>query len=82
MLYTEEDIREAFRGGMAKGRHNSYFDAPLNEDEYVDMVKSAKSNYSTQKQILVDFLMEVDEVYAMHVRENAEKCVDSYLNKK
>ena len=31
------------------------------------------------KELLIDFLMEIDEVYAMHIRENAEKCVDEYL---
>jgi hypothetical protein len=31
------------------------------------------------RELLIDFLMEVDEVYGMHVREDAEKCADNYL---
>ena len=32
-----------------------------------------------RRELLIDFLMEVDEVYGMHVREDAEKCADNYL---
>lgn len=34
--YTKEDLREAFRAGVSLGSHNSYFDTPLNEDEYIE----------------------------------------------
>lgn len=39
--YTEEDLREAYRAGRLSGVHNSYFDAPLDEDEYIDSLKEA-----------------------------------------
>ena len=37
--YTEEDIRKAFQAGMNKGAlkgYQSYYDAPLDENEFVD----------------------------------------------
>ena len=43
--YTEEDLRNAFRGGIARGKHianNNYFDAPLDEDEYIDSLKEVQ----------------------------------------
>jgi len=36
-------------------------------------------NVSSRREQLIAFLMEEDEVYGMHVRVNAEKCVDEYL---
>lgn len=33
------------------------------------------------KECLVSFLMDIDECHGMHVREQAEKCVNEYLNK-
>lgn len=35
----EELLRDAFRAGMNKGSHQSYFDAPLDETEYIDSIK-------------------------------------------
>lgn len=32
---TIEDLRYAFRAGKELGSHNSYFDKPLDEDEYI-----------------------------------------------
>lgn len=37
--YTEEDIRKAFQAGHERGvfdGNNNYFDAPLDEDEYIE----------------------------------------------
>jgi len=31
-------------------------------------------------EVLVKFLMDIDEVHSMHIRENAERCVSNYLN--
>ena len=39
MENIEELLRDAFRAGMNKGSHQSYFDAPLDETEYVDSIK-------------------------------------------
>jgi hypothetical protein len=42
MKYTEEDIRKAFRAGISQGMYlqaGNYFDAPLDEDEYIDNLK-------------------------------------------
>tara|TARA_R110001592_G_scaffold53419_1_gene163750 strand:- start:1837 stop:2121 length:285 start_codon:yes stop_codon:yes gene_type:complete len=36
MRYTEEDIRKAFQAGMEKGAHQSYYDAPLDENEFIE----------------------------------------------
>lgn len=36
---TTTEIRDAFRSGMNKGSHQSYFDAPLDETEYIDSIK-------------------------------------------
>lgn len=44
MNYTEEDVRNAFKAGLAKGNHQSYFDAPLDEDEYLTELKQVKNN--------------------------------------
>lgn len=34
----EQKLREAFQAGLNKGSHQSYYDAPLDEDEYIDSV--------------------------------------------
>jgi len=39
MENIEELLRDAFRAGMNKGSHQSYFDAPLDEAEYIDSIK-------------------------------------------
>ena len=39
MENIEELLREAFRAGMNKGSHQSYYDAPLDETEYIDSIK-------------------------------------------
>ena len=42
MNYTEEDLREAFKAGSERGAFDqagSYFDAPLDEDEYIESLK-------------------------------------------
>ena len=39
MENIEELLRDAFRAGMDKGSHQSYFDAPLDETEYIDSIK-------------------------------------------
>lgn len=44
MNYTEEDVRNAFKAGLTKGNHKSYFDAPLDEDEYLTELKQVKNN--------------------------------------
>lgn len=44
MKYTEEDVRNAFKAGLTKGNHKSYFDAPLDEDEYLTELKQVKNN--------------------------------------
>jgi len=35
----ENKLRDAFRAGRASGLHNSYYDAPLDEDEYIESLK-------------------------------------------
>lgn len=38
-MYTEEDLRKAFRAGIQRGYfdgENNYFDAPFDEDEYIE----------------------------------------------
>lgn len=40
--YTEEDLRLAFQAGSERGafiQSGSYFDAPLDEDEYIESLK-------------------------------------------
>lgn len=39
MTFTEQDIRDAFKAGVEKGNHRSYFDTPLDEDEYITQLK-------------------------------------------
>ena len=37
--YTEQDLREAFRAGHERGAFDhagNYFDAPFNENEYIE----------------------------------------------
>tara|TARA_R110000787_G_scaffold192027_1_gene303555 strand:- start:194 stop:475 length:282 start_codon:yes stop_codon:yes gene_type:complete len=34
----KKQLREAFQAGLNKGSHQSYYDAPLDEDEYIDSV--------------------------------------------
>tara|TARA_R110000822_G_scaffold454_4_gene2187 strand:+ start:1581 stop:1895 length:315 start_codon:yes stop_codon:yes gene_type:complete len=44
MKYTEEDIRKAFQAGMNKGAHQSYYDAPLDENEFVEELNQSKNS--------------------------------------
>ena len=44
MQWTEEDVRNAFKAGVTKGEHRSYFDAPLDEEEYLTELKKDKNN--------------------------------------
>lgn len=40
--YTEDDLRMAFKAGYERGAfdaNNNYFDAPLDEDEYIESLK-------------------------------------------
>lgn len=46
--YTENDIRDAFKAGVTKGEHQSYFDAPLDEDEYILKLKKSKFIYRNE----------------------------------
>jgi hypothetical protein len=41
-LYTEDSLRLAFRAGVLKGGHGSYYDAPLDEDEYIQSLNPIK----------------------------------------
>ena len=45
--YTEQDLRLAFQAGVKLGRHNSYFDKPLDEDEYIESLNSKIEEDST-----------------------------------
>jgi len=41
MKHTEQleiALREAFRAGLESGKHESYFDKPLDEDEYIESI--------------------------------------------
>lgn len=38
--YTEQDLRLAFQAGVNFGSHESYFDKPLNENEYIESLNS------------------------------------------
>ena len=47
MKYTEEDLREAFRAGEMRGAFNqagNYFDAPLDEGEYIESLSTVVKN--------------------------------------
>lgn len=35
--------------------------------------------FSSQREQLIAFMMHIDTCYGMHVRADAEKCVDDYL---
>lgn len=45
--YTEEDLRDAFKAGLTRGSHQSYFDAPLDEDEYIESLKQEPQEEKT-----------------------------------
>jgi hypothetical protein len=47
MGYTEEDLREAFRAGRVDGANQSYFDKPLDEDEYIESLKQVELEEET-----------------------------------
>ena len=38
-MNLETLLRDAFKAGRQKGAHQSYYDAPLDEDEYVNSIK-------------------------------------------
>lgn len=35
--FTVDDLREAYNAGRLFGEHNSYFDKPLDENEWIEM---------------------------------------------
>lgn len=55
--YTEQDLREAFKAGLEKGSHQSYFDAPLDEDEYIESL-NPKEVYEDEISLLILFFVE------------------------
>lgn len=76
MNYTEEDVRNAFNAGLTKGNHKSYFDAPLDEDEYLTELKQGKNNI-----VLADVIKSVcdvcgsdDIIEAPHMGKNCNRC--------
>lgn len=48
--------------------------------EVVNLIES-NATVRYQREQLILFLMNLDECYGMHVREDAEKCVDGYLER-
>ena len=48
----EELLRDAFRAGMNKGSHQSYFDAPLDETEYIDSIKDEIKLFRNLEEVL------------------------------
>ena len=59
MNYTEEDVRNAFKAGLNKGNHKSYFDAPLDEYEYLAELKQVKNNI-----VLADVMKRSEQLIA------------------
>ncbi len=53
----EEKLRDAFRAGRASGLHTSYYDAPLDEDEYIDSLKKSKELIEDKVSFTYSFLM-------------------------
>ena len=84
MNYTEEDVRNAFKAGLNKGNHKSYFDAPLDEDEYLAELKQVKNNI-----VLADVMQRSEQLIAFcnwYKRtdfncegHSSNDCVDEYL---
>ena len=65
MENIEELLRDAFRAGMNKGGHQSYFDAPLDETEYIDSIKDKLKLFfipdvSQQRELLEDYQHFID----------------------
>lgn len=50
-------------------------------EEMIDLIDRYYIWHETEskKELLITFLMEIDECYGMHIREEAEKCVNNYL---
>jgi hypothetical protein len=44
-----------------------------------DSTPNTQADEDVIREHLISFLMDIDECYAMHIRENAERCVDEYL---
>lgn len=74
MRYTEEDIRNAFRAGMNKGAHRSYYDAPLDEDEFVEELNS-KSNWEELKFLVKK---ELEEKWESLDEDSIQKILGGY----
>jgi hypothetical protein len=47
--------------------------------EWLDSTPNTQADEDVIREHLISFLMDIDECYAMHIRENAERCVDEYL---
>jgi hypothetical protein len=53
----EEKLRDAYRAGRTRGLHNSYFDAPLDEDEYIGSLKKSEELVEEKISFTFSFLM-------------------------
>ncbi len=81
-MYTIEDINKA-KQYLSDNGYGTGSNFTLNTVANL-MAKWAAKNCSipaviNQRELLIDFLMNVDEVYGMHVKKDAEKCADNYL---
>ena len=78
LISLRQDINNCETTEESRGN----LDAILNAKSALDLLEPLfLLSVSNKRELLIAFLMEVDEVHAMHIRENAEKCVDNYLSK-
>lgn len=53
----EDKLRDAFKAGRLKGLHgDNYFDAPLDEDEYIESLKKSKELIEDKVSFTYSFL--------------------------
>lgn len=80
----EDDQREHVWCEDWKGHHILNVDCEWckcddNQHSDIDKQQLRQPDVSSRREQLIAFLMDVDEVYGMHVKADAEKCVDDYL---
>lgn len=79
LIKTKEGTMKAFKGDwiikepFPTGDRDLY---PCKNDIFVKTYETI-----SRREQLINFLMELDEFYGMHIREHAEKCVDEYLKR-
>jgi hypothetical protein len=82
MSKSIEAVEQEFYNHFLKMDKNSYGLIKIWKYLEEHVFSQTQADEDVIREHLISFLMDIDECYAMHIRENAERCVDEYLAKR